>query len=215
MERALFRTTATASQKTGLTLVAHERIVDAPPVPADTVTIPLIISSLERNPENGGTPARESMNTNMDAATSGSLLARPFSPETLWLEPSLSMDDSTMNGPILNSTRTHRWKITAITMSSCAAGSAMPEPIAETAASMYPAWATLEYAKTLFGLSLERAARFPHVMVITDITASVPYQNAGPEAGIAMVRRSLNRATNPIAFDAVARTPATMEDVPE
>ena len=52
-------------------------------------------------------------------------------------------------------------------------------------------------------------------MVITDMTASVPYQNAAPEAGIAIVRRSLNRATKPIAFDAVARTPATMDEVPE
>ena len=56
---------------------------------------------------------------------------------------------------------------------------------------------------------------FPQVIVITEITASVPYQNAAPEAGIAMVSRSLNRATKPIAFDAVASTPATIEEEPE
>ena len=55
----------------------------------------------------------------------------------------------------------------------------------------------------------------PQVIVTTDITASVPYQKADPDAGMAMVRSRRIRATKPIALEAVASTPATIEEVPE
>ena len=64
-------------------------------------------------------------------------------------------------------------------------------------------------------MSLESAARLPQVMVTTEMTASAPYQKAGPVAGIAIVSRRRIRATKPIALEAVARTPATIEEVPE
>ena len=64
-------------------------------------------------------------------------------------------------------------------------------------------------------MSLERAARFPHVMVIRAIAAIATNQNASPEAGMETSSMTLNRATNPIAFEAVASIPATIEEAPE
>ena len=52
-------------------------------------------------------------------------------------------------------------------------------------------------------------------MVTTEITARAPYQKAEPVAGMAIVSRRRISATNPIALEAVARTPATIEEVPE
>ncbi len=47
------------------------------PVDAEVETIPLIIRSFERNPDSGGTPARERTNKNMEPAIRGSLLPKP------------------------------------------------------------------------------------------------------------------------------------------
>ena len=51
--------------------------VSEDPVEADVETIPLIMSSFERNPDRGGTHANERTNRNIDPAIIGSLFPRP------------------------------------------------------------------------------------------------------------------------------------------
>ena len=70
---------AKANQNTGSTLVNQSitEVASDAPVPAEIFTIPLIIKNFDRNPDKGGTPANDSMNKNIEPATSGSLRANP------------------------------------------------------------------------------------------------------------------------------------------
>ena len=82
---------------------------------------------------------------------------------------------------------------------------------------MYPACATDEYASILFGLVEPNAATLPHVIVITERVASVYNQialSSAPASGRAITSSTLINPIIPIAFDAVARTPATGEFAP-
>ncbi|CAI8162269.1 MAG: Uncharacterised protein [Methanobacteriota archaeon] len=96
------------------------------------------------NPANGGTPANESMNMNIEVAIKGSLRANPDRAESLDAPPSISKIPRTRKAPNLNTTRTAIWKITApmITVAKSAGASMCPHfqaPTAVNAASMYPA----------------------------------------------------------------------------
>ena len=84
------------------------------PVSVVVVTNPLIIRNLERKPERGGIPASDSMNTNIELATMGSLRANPFMSDIDFPVPSISSSVSTRNAPILNRTKTDKWKTMAI-----------------------------------------------------------------------------------------------------
>ena len=132
------KTIAIASQKTGLTVPIHPITETEPAEPEATeaLTIPLIIKNLLRKPARGGTPAKDSMKTNIDPAIRGSLLPNPCRSSNLWLRPSVSNNESTRNAPNLNKTKTARWKMIAIRINFVAARDAMPLPIAAKPASI-------------------------------------------------------------------------------
>ncbi len=82
---------------------------------------------------------------------------------------------------------------------------------------MYPACATDEYASILFGLVEPSAAILPHVIVITDKVAIAYNQialSSEVESGSVMTTKIRIKPIIPIAFDAVAKTPATGEFAP-